>query len=148
MVDRPKSAMQARRSLLTSMFAFVDDWGVSMEVFHLEETRHTPFRSPCTMRRSCMYFKPFATPANWTVYQECRCEINWQRTSSVRFICRSCSMNALMFPCSIHSETRANRCSFNVTPSNGKMLGCRRCLHATPSRQNLCNPFIQVNIIV
>ena len=63
MVDRPKSAMQARRSLLTSMFAFVD-FGISMDAFHLEETKRTPFRSPCTMRMSCMYFKPFATPAS------------------------------------------------------------------------------------
>jgi len=30
MVDRPKSAMQARRSLLTSMFAFEDARGVSI----------------------------------------------------------------------------------------------------------------------
>jgi len=64
MVDRPKSAMQARRSSLTRMFAFVDGWGVSMEVFHLEEMKHTPFKSPWTMRRPCMCFNPFATPAS------------------------------------------------------------------------------------
>ena len=69
MVDRPKSAMQALRSLLTRMFAFVDGWGVSGEIFHSEEKKHTPFRSPWTMRRSCMYFKPSATPANWAVHQ-------------------------------------------------------------------------------
>jgi len=34
MVDSPKSAMQARRSLLTRMFAFVDGWGVSIGAFY------------------------------------------------------------------------------------------------------------------
>ena len=44
MVDSPKSAMQARRSLLTRMFAFVDGWGVSMDVFYYRRNETHPFQ--------------------------------------------------------------------------------------------------------
>jgi len=60
MVERPKSAMQARRSPLISMFACADEVDVSAETFHLGNFC-TPFRSPWTTQRSCIYFKPFAT---------------------------------------------------------------------------------------
>jgi hypothetical protein len=43
MVERPKSARQALRSLLIRMFAFVDEWGVSVETFHLEKNLY-PFQ--------------------------------------------------------------------------------------------------------
>jgi len=81
-------------------------------------------------------------------HQQGFCGVKRQRTSSARLTFLSFSTNSLMFPCSIHSETRANRCLRNVTPSNGKMLGWRRCFHATPSRQNPCNPFTQADIMV
>jgi len=43
-VERPKSAMQARRSLLTSMFAFVvDGRGLSMEVFRLKRKKNETY---------------------------------------------------------------------------------------------------------
>jgi len=64
------------------------------------------------------------------------------RTSSMRFVCRSLSTNSLILPFSIHAETIANRCLLTVTPMSGKIFGCRRCFHATPSRQNLCDVFM------
>ena len=64
------------------------------------------------------------------------------RTSSMWFTCRSLLTNSLIFPFSIHTETIANRCLLTVTPMSGKIFGCRRCFHATPSRQNLCDVFM------
>jgi hypothetical protein len=74
--------------------------------------------------------------------------IKGRRTSSMRFTCLSFRMNSTMLPFSIHSEIIANRCSVTVTPSSGKMLGCRRCFQATPSLQKLCNPFIHTGVAV
>jgi len=45
MVERPKSAMQARRSLLTSIFALVDGWGVGRGMSFGRYRTH-PFQIP------------------------------------------------------------------------------------------------------
>ena len=45
MVESPKSAIHARRLLLISMFAYVDEGDVSLWGSHLRNIR-TPFRSP------------------------------------------------------------------------------------------------------
>ena len=50
-VERPKSAMQARRCLSISMFAYINEEDVSVEKF-VPRKICTPFRSPWTMRRS------------------------------------------------------------------------------------------------
>jgi hypothetical protein len=71
---------------------------------------------------------------------------NERHTSSVRFTSLSFPTNSIMFPCSIHSETIANRCSLTVTPSSGKTFGCRRCFQATPSRQKPYNTFIHTGV--
>jgi hypothetical protein len=45
-------------------------------------------------------------------------------------------MNCLIVPFSIQSETIEHRSELIVTPSNGRILGWRRCLQITASLQN------------
>ena len=71
-----------------------------------------------------------------------------RHTSSARFTCLFFPTNSLMFPFSIHSETIANRRSLTVTPSSGKIFGCRRCFQATPSLQKPYNLFIHTGATV
>ena len=70
---------------------------------------------------------------------------NTTLTSPGRFTCLSLWMNSLMSPFTIHSEAIANWYSFIITPSSGKIFGCRRCFQVTASRQNLCNSFVQTS---
>ena len=50
---------------------------------------------------------------------------------------------SLMFPWSIQADIIESRFCSKSTPSNGKIFGCRRCRHATASRQNSYKPHVR-----
>ena len=58
-------------------------------------------------------------------------------TSCTRLTSLCFWMNSLTFPFSIHSDTIAYLCIFKLTPSKGRIFGCRRCFQATASLQKL-----------
>ena len=52
-------------------------------------------------------------------------------------------MNSLIFPFAIQCDTIANRFSDIITPTSGRMFGCRRDFHITASLQNFCAKYCQ-----
>jgi len=59
-------------------------------------------------------------------------------TSLNRFASLCASMNSMIFPLTIHSETIAKSLSPIVTPNSGSTFGWRRLPHVTTSLQNVC----------
>ena len=145
MVERPKSARHALPSLLMRMFAFGWVRLAWKRLISEEPVLLSNLHEPCG-GCACTPSHSRRQPAGQRQPGFVGEGIQKQRTSSVRFTCLSFLTNSLMFPCSIHSETIANRRSLTVTPSKGRTLGCWRCFQATPSRQKLCNPFVNTGM--
>jgi len=132
-VIKSKSARQAR-------------WGVSMvtrmfdcPASKLDRSRngkpHTPLRSPCVRLILCRYCTPLAAPCNYrrVLAQEVAEKVKSRTSSSLLMECSS--MNSMMLPPPIHSDTVEN-CRFfasSLTPTNFKMFGCDRVLQRTTS---------------
>ena len=61
-----------------------------------------------------------------------------KRTSSNRFASLRVSMNSMIFPLTIHSETIAKIFSPIVTPNSRSTFGWQRLFHVMTSLQNVC----------
>ena len=120
------------------MFAWVKGASEGEATVHIQI--FTPFKSPCTTPWPCIYINPLAMSLSLALegVVNIRCGHWWEElTSSNRSTFRLSSMNSLIFPLSIHSETIAKLRWPIITPNSGSTFGWRRDFQVTTSLQNL-----------
>lgn len=142
-VERPKSEMQARRSLLTRILALIKGHQRQGNI-RLKITTH-PFQISMDEVEAMHICETLRDINELNTSVKDPYGSDNAHTSSARSTLGFFWMKSLMFPSSIHSETIANRRPVSITPNSGRMFGCRRFFQATTSRQNLYNSLVQAD---
>ena len=140
MVDRRKSEMHARRSLLIRILALVEGYQRCVDT-QLEMTAH-PFQISVREVETMHIRHTIPNVNQLEVSVKDLRNSNNVRTSLVRFTLGFFRTKSFMLLFSIHSETITSHCPASVTPSSGRMFGCWRCFQATASLQNFCNSLV------
>ena len=144
-VERPKSEIQARRSLLIRTLALTKDMR-DTQSSNLVGTATHPFQISVDEMKAVHICQTLRDVGELNKSVEDTRRSSNVHTSLMRFTLGFFRVKSLIFPFSIHCETIANRRSASVTPSSGRMFGCWRFFQATASLQNRCDLLVQIDV--